>query len=98
MINSENQKLKMKNLTGKTFIAFISIFGLSLLLLALPEQTQANGGTIIFPQNNSTGDVGPFNVLVTETPSPPGPDTPVHLSVLLTRAKSDLRVTDASLL
>lgn len=83
----------MKKQLKKLYIVLTVFFVLSLALMGLPELTLANGGTIIFSK-----DVGPFNVLVTEIPSPPSPDTPVHLSVLLTKASSDHLVSDASII
>ena len=79
-------------------LVFSWLFLLSLTLWLLPSMALANGGTIIYPQQGQTGNIGPFGVLVTESPSPPSPDVQTHLSVLLTKANSDARVIDATIL
>lgn len=79
--------------TKRIYLALVVGLMASLLAVALPKSALANGGTIIF-----SNDVGNFNVLVTETPSPPTPDAETHLSVLLTKRNSDAMVTDATVI
>ncbi len=83
----------MTKKTKKNYIVLLLVFAWSMLILILPGQTWANGGTLIFGN-----DVGPYNVTVSESPSPPSPDVSTHLSVLLTKAKSDLQVRNANII
>lgn len=69
---------------------WLSILLLALVLIA-PTTGQANGGTVIF-----NGDTGPFNVYLVISPSPPTPNVPAHLTMQITRAGSDQKVTGAS--
>jgi hypothetical protein len=93
-------KATLKTIGVKEYkkLAFGWLFLVILNLGLLPSIALANGGTIIYPQQGQTGNVGPFGVLVTESPSPPSPDAQTHLSVLLTKANSDARVIDATIL
>jgi hypothetical protein len=74
---------------------FWVILGLASLfaLMFMPTPSQANGGAIVFSQ-----DTGPFNVIVIASPSPPNPNVPLHLNVLVTRASSPDKVTDATVI
>ncbi|HEX2912642.1 MAG TPA: FixH family protein [Chloroflexia bacterium] len=63
------------------------------LTLAVPAIGKANGGTIIYNQ-----DTGPFNVYLAVSPSPPTPNVPAHLTLLLTKKASDQPVTTATIL
>ncbi len=74
--------------------AFFGGLILFLIIVAfVPVVAQANGGTIVL-----TEDKGPFNVTVIASPSPPQPGVPLHLNVLLTKASSPQRVTDATVI
>ncbi len=59
--------------------------------LFFPQIAGANGGAIAF-----AGDRGPFNVTIQYSPNPPNPGEPLHLSMLLTKASSDVQVKDAT--
>jgi hypothetical protein len=66
---------------------------LALLALLVPNSLQANGGSIIFAQ-----DSGPFNVIIIASPSPPNPNVPLHLNVIVTKASSPEKITDATII
>jgi hypothetical protein len=74
-------------------------FGLSwllsglILILLWPQVAAANGGTIIV-----NGDKGPFNVSLLASPTPPSPEVPVHLTLILTKAGSDTQIKDATII
>lgn len=77
----------------KVCLALFACLMAGLLATIVPSLALANGGTIIFSQ-----DVSNFNVLVTETPSPPTPDAETHLSVQLFKRNSDTLVRDATVI
>ncbi len=74
----------------KTKINILPVLAIMLALL-LPATALANGGQIIYADNQ-----GPFNVVISRSPSPPTPEVALHLSILLTRASSAQKVTDAT--
>jgi hypothetical protein len=69
------------------------LVSLLMLVVASPLTALANGGTIVFAQN-----VGPYNVVVTRSPTPATPNVSLHLSILITRASSPQKVTDATVI
>ncbi|NWJ47588.1 MAG: hypothetical protein HXX08_17165 [Chloroflexi bacterium] len=79
----ENKLLKIASSFILTICLFI--FGANTVF--------ANGGTIIFAQ-----DVGPFNVIVSRSPTPPTIGASVHLSILITKASNPQKVTDATVI
>jgi hypothetical protein len=69
------------------------LVSLLMLVVASPLTALANGGTIVFAQN-----VGPYNVVVTRSPTPATPNVSLHLSILITCASSPQKVTDATVI
>lgn len=85
----------MRQIKGR----FLRLFGFGWLvvfagILSLwPQLAVANGGTIV-----ANGDKGPFNISLLASPSPPSPEIPVHLTLIVTKAGSDTPVKDATVI
>jgi hypothetical protein len=75
-------------------LALAICLGLLIGLFFWPQQAvHANGGTIL-----TDGDKGPFNITLVASPSPPTPEVPVHLTLIVTRVNSNKPVNDASII